>query len=106
MFLLSYFTSQNTEDNNEAMEQTVMGVYVIQQEGAQPGDDPEDIGVLIESVEVEVLQKLLMNLDEQRLSSKAQFLKNKLMGWMSWKQTHGSQVFFHMQIFFVFDTES
>lgn len=24
------------------------------------------------------------------------FLKNKLTGWMSWKQTHGSQVFFHI----------
>uniref|UniRef100_A0A8P4G7J9 Uncharacterized protein n=1 Tax=Dicentrarchus labrax TaxID=13489 RepID=A0A8P4G7J9_DICLA len=113
MYLLSYFTSQNTEANTEAMEQTVMGVYVIQQQDAQPGDDPEDRGVLIEGVEVltglgsiaiacallfgliyclnlsyppelkctfEVLQKILMNLDGQRLSSKAQFLKNKLMG--------------------------
>lgn len=50
--LLSYFTSQNTEANTEAMEPTVMGVYVIQKEGAEPGDDPEDIGVLIEGVEV------------------------------------------------------
>lgn len=90
-----------------------MGVYVIQKEGAEPGDDPEDIGVLIEGVEVlsglgntaiacallfgliyclnlsyppelkctfEVLQKILLKLDGQRLSSKAQFLKNKLMG--------------------------
>ena len=29
-----------------------MGVYVMQKEGAEPGDDPEDIGVLIEGVEV------------------------------------------------------
>ncbi|KAL3989163.1 hypothetical protein ACER0C_013481 [Sarotherodon galilaeus] len=103
----------NTEANTEAMEQTVMGVYVIHQEGAEPGDDPENIGVLIEGVEVltglrsiaiacallfgliyclnlsyppelkctfEVLQKIIMKLDGQRLSSKAQFLKNKLMG--------------------------
>ena len=28
------------------------GVYVIEQEGAQPGDNHEDIGVLIEGVEV------------------------------------------------------
>lgn len=89
-----------------------MGVYVIQKEGAEPGDDPEDIGVLIEGVEVlsglgniamacallfgliyclnlnypaelkrtfEVLQKILLNMDGQRLSSKAQFLKNKLL---------------------------
>uniref|UniRef100_A0A669BNG4 Uncharacterized protein n=1 Tax=Oreochromis niloticus TaxID=8128 RepID=A0A669BNG4_ORENI len=103
----------NTEANTEAMEQTVMGVYVIHQEAAEPGDDPENIGVLIEGVEVltglrsiaiacallfgliyclnlsyppelkctfEVLQKIIMKLDGQRLSSKAQFLKNKLMG--------------------------
>ncbi|TDG98529.1 hypothetical protein EPR50_G00201260 [Perca flavescens] len=94
------------------MEQTVMGVYVILKEGAEPEGNPEDIGVLIEGVEVlrelgnigdtcallfgliyclnlsypadlkctfEVMQKILMNLDGQRLSSKAQFLKNKLM---------------------------
>lgn len=94
------------------MEKTVLGVYVIQKEGAGPGEDPEDIGVLIEGVEVlgqlrsvagacallfgliyclnlsyppelkctyEVLQKIFINLDGQRLSSKVQFLKNKLM---------------------------
>uniref|UniRef100_A0A665X639 Uncharacterized protein n=1 Tax=Echeneis naucrates TaxID=173247 RepID=A0A665X639_ECHNA len=92
------------------MEQTVMGVYIIQTEGAEPGDDPEDIGVLIEGVEVlsglgdpamacallfgliyclnlsyppelkctlEVLQKILLKLNGQRLSSKAQFLKKQ-----------------------------
>ncbi|XP_034557216.1 uncharacterized protein LOC117825460 [Notolabrus celidotus] len=101
--------------DNEAkttMEQTVMGVYVIEKEGAEPGDDPEDVGVLVEGVEVlhglgsiamacallfgliyclnlsyppelkctfEVLQKILLKLDGQRLSSKVQFLKNKLL---------------------------
>ncbi|XP_039902929.1 uncharacterized protein LOC120743363 isoform X2 [Simochromis diagramma] len=103
----------NTEANTEAMEQTVMGVYVIHQEGAEPGDDPENIGVLIEGVEVltglrsiaiacallfgliyclnlsyppelkctfEVLQKIIMKLDGQRLSSKAQFLKKQANG--------------------------
>lgn len=90
----------------------MIGVYVIQKEGEEP-EDPEDIGVLIEGVEVlsdltnigmacallfgliyclnlqyppdlkctfEVLQKILLNLDGQRLSPKVQFLKNKLMG--------------------------
>ena len=30
----------------------MLGVYVIQKQGAEAGDVPEDIGVLIESVEV------------------------------------------------------
>ncbi len=34
------------------MEQTVLGVYVIQMEGVEPGDGPEDVGVLTEGVEV------------------------------------------------------
>lgn len=105
------------------MEQTVMGVYVIQKEGAEPEDDPEDIGVVIEGVEAltdlgniaqacallfgliyclnlsyppelkctfEVLQKIILNLDGQKLSSKAQFLKNKLMGWEHLKMTDRS----------------
>ncbi|XP_051965272.1 uncharacterized protein LOC127631244 [Xyrauchen texanus] len=99
-------------ESSASMEQTVMGVYVIQKEGACAEDDPEDIGVLVEGVKVlgklpnigdacallfgliyclnlsyppdlkctfEVMRKILMNLDGQRLSSKAQFLKNKLM---------------------------
>lgn len=109
--LVKEYMNTDTEANT-SMEQTVMGVYVIQKEGAVPGDAPEDIGVLIKGVEVlsrlgdiaiacallfgliyclnlsyppelkctfEVLQKILLNLDGQRLSSKAQFLKNKLM---------------------------
>uniref|UniRef100_A0A8C6LU60 Uncharacterized protein n=1 Tax=Nothobranchius furzeri TaxID=105023 RepID=A0A8C6LU60_NOTFU len=95
------------------MEQTVMGVFVIQKEGVEPEDDPEDIGVLIEGVETltgvgniaqacallfgliyclnlsyppelkctfEVFQKILLNLDGQKLSSKARFLRNQLKG--------------------------
>ncbi|KAF3693894.1 hypothetical protein EXN66_Car009570 [Channa argus] len=34
------------------MEQTVMGVYVILKDGALPDDNPHDIGVLIEGMEV------------------------------------------------------
>ncbi|KAJ8347515.1 hypothetical protein SKAU_G00261040 [Synaphobranchus kaupii] len=108
--LVKEYLDTDTEAQ-KSMEQTVMGVYVIQKEGSEPEDDPEDIGVLIEGVEVlsglgniamacallfgliyclnlsyppelkcsfEVLQKILLNLDGQRLSSKAQFLKNKL----------------------------
>jgi hypothetical protein len=90
----------------------VLGVYAMKREGAEPGDELEDVGILIEGEEVisdlgnigmafvllfgliyclnltypadlkctfEVVQKILLNLDGQRLSSKAQFLKNKLM---------------------------
>ncbi|XP_060921134.1 uncharacterized protein LOC132994664 [Labrus mixtus] len=104
----------NTDSEVSAsMNQTVLGVYVIQKEGVEPGDDPEDIGILIEGVKIlnelgnigiacallfgliyclnlsyppdlkctfEVMQKILLNLDEQRLSSKAQFLK-KISSW-------------------------
>ncbi|MED6295426.1 hypothetical protein CHARACLAT_031776 [Characodon lateralis] len=39
----------NTDSEaNSCMEKTVMGVYVISKEGAEPEDDPEGIGVLIE----------------------------------------------------------
>ncbi|TKS64894.1 hypothetical protein D9C73_027686 [Collichthys lucidus] len=109
--LVKEYMNTDTEANT-SMEKTVMGVYIIQKE-ADPGDDPEDIGVLIEGVKVlsglgdtaiacallfgliyclnlsyppelkctfEVLQKILLKLDGQRLSSKAQFLKNKLIG--------------------------
>ena len=84
----------------------------MKREGAEPGDELEDVGILIEGEEVisdlgnigmafvllfgliyclnltypedlkctfEVVQKILLNLDGQRLSSKAQFIKNKLM---------------------------
>ena len=53
MYLLSYFTSQNIDtEANTSMGQTVMGVYVIHKVGAEPEDEPEDIGVLIEGEEV------------------------------------------------------
>jgi len=37
------------------MEQTEMGVYVIQNDGACAGDDPENISVLVEGVDCEIL---------------------------------------------------
>ncbi|XP_071361700.1 uncharacterized protein [Trachinotus anak] len=45
-------TNDTDTEANTSMEQTVMGVYVIQKEGAEAGDGPEDISVLIEGVEV------------------------------------------------------
>ncbi len=32
--------------------QTTMGIYVIRAEGAGPGDEPTDVGVVLEGVEV------------------------------------------------------
>lgn len=96
------------------MEQTVLGIFSIKKEGAEPTDNLEDVGVIIEGVEVlhdlndvgnalailfglmysldlsypknlkytfEVLQKLVMELDGNHLSTKAQVLKNKLFEW-------------------------
>lgn len=93
------------------MAQTVMGIYVVKHPGAEAEDDPEDVGVVLEGIQVlqglkqsqmlapylfgliyalnlsyasnlrdtfEFIQKIMMELDEQRLSNKIQVLKNKL----------------------------
>ncbi|XP_051275183.1 uncharacterized protein LOC127374168 [Dicentrarchus labrax] len=101
----------DVEDNQEAMDQTVLGIFAIKMEGAESTDGLADVGIIIEGVEVlhdldntanavailfglmysldlsyptnlkytfEVLQKLVMELDGNKLSTKAQVLKNKL----------------------------
>ena len=106
---LFYF--EDVEDNQEAMDQTVLGIFAIKREGAEPTDGLADTGIIIEGVEVlhdlgnvanalailfglmysldlsyptnqkytfEVLQKLVMELDGNKLSKKTQVLKNKL----------------------------
>ena len=90
------------------MAETVFGIYVIRQEGANPDDYPEDVGIILEGVEVlsglrdvpfamamflglvhalnlsyppdlkytfEALQKLIMEMEGNRLSAKVQTLK-------------------------------
>lgn len=102
---------EDVEDNQEAMQQMILGVFAIKKEGAEPTDSLEDVGIIIEGVEVlhdldnianavailfgliysldlsyptklkytfEVLQKIVMELDGNCLSTKAQVLKNKL----------------------------
>lgn len=101
----------DVEDNQETMEQTILGVFTIKKEGAEPTDDLEDVGIIMEGVEVlhdlgnianaaailfglmysldlsyptklrytfEVLQKVVLELDGNQLSTKAQVLKTKL----------------------------
>ena len=40
------------EDSQKKMAETVIGVFVIKHEGAEPTDDPEDVGIILEGVEV------------------------------------------------------
>ncbi|XP_066504331.1 sterile alpha motif domain-containing protein 3-like [Hoplias malabaricus] len=39
-------------DDNQEMEQTIIGIFAIKMEGAEPTDDLEDVGIIIEGVEV------------------------------------------------------
>lgn len=94
------------------MNQTVIGIYVMKHLDADVDQPPEDVGIIVEGVQVlqdlrdvanacallfgviydlnlsypadlrytfEFIQKILMELDAQRLSNKIQVLKNKLL---------------------------
>ncbi|KAK0131528.1 putative nuclease HARBI1 [Merluccius polli] len=45
---------QPTDDENvgTAMAETVFGIFVMRHEGAEPGDNPEDVRIILEGVEV------------------------------------------------------
>ncbi|KAM6892967.1 uncharacterized protein PEZ65_023019 [Lycodopsis pacificus] len=43
---------KNIESSQTAMAETVFGILVIRKEGAEPSDDPEDVGIILEGVEV------------------------------------------------------
>ncbi|KAE8289473.1 hypothetical protein D5F01_LYC11174 [Larimichthys crocea] len=99
------------ESSGSTMAETVFGIFVMRHEGAEPGDAPEDVGIILEGVEVlnnlgsvpfavamllalvyalnlsyppelkytfEALQKIIMELDDSRLSRKVQALKTYL----------------------------
>ncbi|XP_013886534.1 uncharacterized protein LOC106534417 [Austrofundulus limnaeus] len=94
-----------------AIAETVFGIFVIRAEGAEADDDPSDVGIVLEGVQVmndlgnvsfavsmllglvyalnlsypqelrytfEVLQKIFLDLDGNKLSNKAQVLKTLL----------------------------
>lgn len=103
---------QDVDEGAEmAIAETVFGIFVVRAEGAEPGDDPSDVGIVLEGVEVlsnlgnvsfavsmllglvyalnlsypqelkytfEVLQKIILDLDGNKLSNKAQVLKTLL----------------------------
>ncbi|KAI9535874.1 hypothetical protein NQZ68_039535, partial [Dissostichus eleginoides] len=101
-----------SDEAESAIPQTTMGLHVIRNEGAHEEDGPEDVGVIIEGVELlsnlrsisfrwamlfgliytlnlsypqelkstfESLQKVLMNLDGNKLPPKVQSLKIKIL---------------------------
>ncbi|XP_034062646.1 dynamin-like isoform X2 [Gymnodraco acuticeps] len=104
--------TQSIDNSSQtAMAETVFGIFVIRHEGAEPGDDPENVGIILEGLEVldelgnvsfavammfalvyalnlsyppelkftfEALQKIMMELDGNRLSTKGQVLKTLL----------------------------
>ncbi|KAI3357110.1 hypothetical protein L3Q82_015579 [Scortum barcoo] len=110
--LIKEYLNVNSEEAEREIAQTTMGLYVIQKDGADDKEKPEDVGVVIEGVEVlcklgsisfgcamlfeliyilnlsypqelkftfEFFQKVLMNLDGNKLSPKVQTLKIKML---------------------------
>ncbi|XP_035256789.1 uncharacterized protein LOC118218310 isoform X3 [Anguilla anguilla] len=113
--LVKEYKATGEEDFPGEMAEMAMAIFVITHEGAEPGDNPENIGIFMEGVEVlselsslplavamllgltytlnlsypsehrytfEALQKVVMQTDDKKLSTKVQTLKNKL-SWQS-----------------------
>ncbi|XP_051969488.1 uncharacterized protein LOC127634124 [Xyrauchen texanus] len=105
------YMDTDVASTEEAIQKTVMGIYVIRHEGADMEDSPADLGVVLEGQKVlqdlisvpytaamllgliyglnlsyppelrytfEVLQKIILELDGNKLSNKVQTLKTKL----------------------------
>lgn len=45
-------TNTDHEISEAEMMETAFGIFVIHKEGAEPGDGPEDIGIILEGVQV------------------------------------------------------
>lgn len=43
---------QDAEDNQETIEQMILGIFTIRKEGSEQTDDQEEVGIIIEGVEV------------------------------------------------------
>ncbi|KAM8772540.1 uncharacterized protein AB9X84_010280 isoform 2-T2 [Acanthopagrus schlegelii] len=109
--LVKEYMNTDGESSEAAMMKTTFGIFVIRKEDAEPKDGPEDVGIILEGVQVldelgnvplavgmlfalvyalnlsyppelrytfEALQKLIMELDGNRLSKKIQTLKTLL----------------------------
>ncbi|KAI9525063.1 hypothetical protein NQZ68_012576 [Dissostichus eleginoides] len=49
---MGVIVSDIDNSSQTAMAETVFGIFVIRHEGAEPGDDPENVGIILEGVEV------------------------------------------------------
>ncbi|XP_015224555.1 PREDICTED: uncharacterized protein LOC107080865 [Cyprinodon variegatus] len=107
--LVKEYMNTDGGSSEAAMMETTFGIFVIRKEGAEPGDGPEDVGIVLESVQVldglgnvplavvmlfalvyalnlsyppelrytfEALQKIIMELDGNRLSIKKSNTEN------------------------------
>ncbi len=52
IILLFLLQDCESAEGESGIAQTTMGIYVIRAEGAGPGDEPTDVGVVLEGVEV------------------------------------------------------
>ena len=43
--------SEDVADNQKAREQTILGIFAIKKEAAEPTDNLEDVGIIIKGVE-------------------------------------------------------
>ena len=102
---LSSVKNTDGESSEAAMMKTTFGIFVIRKEGAEPKDGPEEVGIILDGLgnvplavgmlfalvyalnlsylpelryTFEALQKLIMELDGNRLSKKIQTLKTLL----------------------------